>query len=124
MLSYRTDFFITLFRYFINLFYSFHCLFLLFLRDADSRKGTLWPFCVQIHKKKPALCVDPRYSHVNKLQFFMATEGQVPLKHSTDKNSREKSCPHIKDNMGNFIATEHIYIDISVNSAQISVEYS
>ena len=43
--------FITLFRYFINLFYSFHYLFL-FLRDADSKKGTLCPFCVPIHKKK------------------------------------------------------------------------
>ena len=42
---------ITLFKYFINLFYPFHCLFL-FLRDADSRKGTLCPFCVLIHKKK------------------------------------------------------------------------
>ena len=38
-------FFITHFRYFINLFYSFP-----FLRDADSRKGTLCPFCVPIHK--------------------------------------------------------------------------
>ena len=42
-------FFITLFRYFIQLFYytSF-----LFSRDADLRKGTLCPFCVPIHKKK------------------------------------------------------------------------
>ena len=38
------------FRYFINLFYSFHCLSFPFLRDADSRKGTLCPFCVPIHK--------------------------------------------------------------------------
>ena len=29
------DFFITLFRYYINLIYSFHCLFFHFLRDAD-----------------------------------------------------------------------------------------
>ena len=35
--------------------------------------------------------------------------------------SNEKSKSGI---LGNFIATEHIYIDISVNSAQISVEYS
>ena len=28
------------------------------------------------------------------------------------------------DVVGNFIATDHIYIDISVTSAQISVEYS
>ena len=36
------------FRYFINLFYSFDCLSFPFLRDADSRKGTLCPFCVPI----------------------------------------------------------------------------
>ena len=42
-------FFITLFRYFIKLFYytSFP-----FSRDADSRKGTFCPFCLPIHKKK------------------------------------------------------------------------
>ena len=42
-------FLLTLFRYFIKLFYytSFP-----FSRDADSRKGTLCPFCVPIHKKK------------------------------------------------------------------------
>ena len=45
-------FFITVFRYFINLFYSFHCLSFPFPRDADSRKGALCPFCVSIHKKK------------------------------------------------------------------------
>ena len=45
-------FFYYLFRYFINLFYSLHCLSFHFLRDADSRKGTLCPFCVPIHKKK------------------------------------------------------------------------
>ena len=45
--------FITLFRYFIFLFYSFHYLFL-FLSDADSRKGTLCPFCVPIHVVKTA----------------------------------------------------------------------
>ena len=28
------------------------CLSCPFLRDADSRKGTLCPFCVPIHKKK------------------------------------------------------------------------
>ena len=45
------DFFsITLFTYFITLFYSFHCLSFPFLRDTDSRKGTLCPFCVPIHK--------------------------------------------------------------------------
>ena len=44
------------FRYFINLFYSFHCLSLPFLRDADSRKGTLCPFCDPIHKKKRCPC--------------------------------------------------------------------
>ena len=37
---------------FINLFYSFHCLSFPSLRDADSRKGTLCPFCVPIHMKK------------------------------------------------------------------------
>ena len=37
------------FVYFINLFYSFYCLSFPFLRDADSRKGTLCPFCVPIH---------------------------------------------------------------------------
>ena len=31
-------FFITLFKYFINLFYSFNCLSFFFLRDTDSRK--------------------------------------------------------------------------------------
>ena len=46
------DFFITLFRCYINLIYSFHCLFFHFLRDADYRKGTLCPFCVPIHKRK------------------------------------------------------------------------
>ena len=45
-------FFYYLFRYFINLFYSFHCLSFPFLWDADSRKGTSCPFCVPIHKKE------------------------------------------------------------------------
>ena len=45
-------FFITLFRYFINLFHSFHYLSFPFLKGSDSRKGTLCPFCVPIHKKK------------------------------------------------------------------------
>ena len=45
-------FFITVIRYFIFLFYSFHCLSFPFPRDADSRKGSLCPFCVPIHKKK------------------------------------------------------------------------
>ena len=40
------------FRYSINLLYSFHCRSFPFLRDADSRRGTLCPFCVPIHKKK------------------------------------------------------------------------
>ena len=44
--------FITLFRYFIKLFYSFKAFLFLFLTDADSIKGTLCPFCVPIHKKK------------------------------------------------------------------------
>ena len=101
----RTCFFITVFEYSVNLFYSFRCLsfpflkgmqtregvhcalsvfpfiyyyhydddddddypflnilsicfilfiafLFLFLRDSDSRKGTLCPFCVPIHKKK------------------------------------------------------------------------
>ena len=43
----RHDFFYYPFRYFINLFYPFHCLSFPFLRDADSRE-----FCVTIHKKK------------------------------------------------------------------------
>ena len=43
-------FFITIFRYFLISFYSFHCL--SFPWDADSRKGALCPFCVSIHKKK------------------------------------------------------------------------
>ena len=43
------DFFITVFRYFMFLFYSFHCLSFPFPRDADSRKGALCPFCVPIH---------------------------------------------------------------------------
>ena len=34
-----------------NLFIAFLFLFL-FLRDTDSRKGTLCPFCVPIHKKE------------------------------------------------------------------------
>ena len=46
------DFFYYLFRYFLNLFYPVHCLSFPFLRDADSRKGTLCPFCVPIHIKK------------------------------------------------------------------------
>ena len=45
-------FFITVIRYFIVLFYSFHCLSFPFPRDADLRKGALCPFCVPIHKKK------------------------------------------------------------------------
>ena len=45
-------FFYHLFRYFINLLYSFHYLSFPFLRGADSRKGTLCPFCIPIHKKK------------------------------------------------------------------------
>ena len=55
-------FFITIFRYFIFLFYSFHCLSFPFPRDADSRKGSLCPFCVPIHKKKrtPLLLIDYR----------------------------------------------------------------
>ena len=53
-------FFINVFGYFF-LFYSFHCLSFPFPRDADSRKGTLYPFCVPIHKKKkktPLLLID------------------------------------------------------------------
>ena len=45
-------FFYYLFRYFINLFYSFHGLSFPYLRDADSRKGTLCLLCVPILKKK------------------------------------------------------------------------
>ena len=44
--------FITLFRYFINLFILFIAFLFLYLRDADSRKDTLCPFCVPIHEKK------------------------------------------------------------------------
>ena len=44
--------FIILFRYFINYFILFITLLFLFLRDAESRKGTLYTFCVPIHKKK------------------------------------------------------------------------
>ena len=54
-------FFITIFRYFIILFYSFHCLSFPFPRNADSRKGALCPFCVSILKKKkktPLLLMD------------------------------------------------------------------
>ena len=43
-------FLLTLFRYFIKK--NFITLLFLFSRDADSRKGTLCPFCVPIHKKK------------------------------------------------------------------------
>ena len=48
-------FFNTLFRYFINLFYSFHYIPFPFLngcRLRNSRKGTLCPFSVPIHLKK------------------------------------------------------------------------
>ena len=48
----------------------------------------------------------------------------MPLKRSADENSTERILTHIKDILLNFIATEHIYIDISANSAPISVEYS
>ena len=55
-------FFITVFRYFIISFYSFHCLSFPFPRGADSRKGALCPFCVSIHKKikeeNPLLLMD------------------------------------------------------------------
>ena len=45
-------FFITRFRYFtIVLFFKLH-FFFLFSRDADSRKGTLCPFCSHSYKKK------------------------------------------------------------------------
>ena len=46
------------------------------------------------------------------------------LKHSADENPTEKSCPDFKDILQNFITTWHIHIDISGNSASISVEYS
>ena len=45
-------FFITFFRYFYFCFILLIAFLFLFLRDADSRKGTLCPFCVPIHKKK------------------------------------------------------------------------
>ena len=37
---------------FYNCFILYITLLFLFSRDADSRKGTLCPFCVPIHKKK------------------------------------------------------------------------
>ena len=47
-------FLLPFFRYFINLCYFFLCLFFfaLFLRDADSRKGIVFPFCVPIYEKR------------------------------------------------------------------------
>ena len=50
----------------------------------------------------------------------------MPLKRSADENSTEITYPQVKimDTVQNFIATEHIYIDIPANSAQISVKYS
>ena len=45
-------FFLLLFLDILQLFYSLHYTSFPFLRDADSRKGTLCPFCVPIHKKK------------------------------------------------------------------------
>ena len=58
------DFFYYPFRYFINLFCSFHCLYFPFLRDADSRKGTLCLFCVPIQKKKKKKwSKDPPFSY-------------------------------------------------------------
>ena len=45
------DFFHYPFRYFIYI-YFFIAFLLLFLRVADSRKSTLCPFCVPIHKKE------------------------------------------------------------------------
>ena len=52
-------FLLTLFRYFIQLFYytSF-----LFSRDADLRKGTLCPFCIPIHKKKKSRLLYDSYA--------------------------------------------------------------
>ena len=44
-------FFITVFRYFLLLFYSFHCLYFPFPRDADSRKGSLCLFVYPFKKK-------------------------------------------------------------------------
>ena len=64
------------------------------------------------------------YSPVNKMQLFTATEGQMPLKHLANEHSTEKSCPHFKDIVQNFTATEHFYNDMSVNSAPILVENS
>ena len=53
------DFFIT----FLNILYFCFILLIaflfLFLRDADSRKGTLCPFCVPIHKKSGSLPPTP-----------------------------------------------------------------
>ena len=57
------------------------------------------------------------------MQFFIATEGEVPLKRSVDKNFLNLGFEvKVKDIVENFIASEHIYIDISVNPAQISVK--
>ena len=48
-------FFITFFRYFIDLFYSFNSLFFPFPKGCRLEKGHIVPFCVPIHKKKPEL---------------------------------------------------------------------
>ena len=45
-------FFYYSFQIFYNCFILYITLLSLFSRDADSRKGTLCPFCVPIHKKK------------------------------------------------------------------------
>ena len=50
LLHFLDVFLLTLFRYFIQLFY--YTSFPFFSRDADLRKGTLCPFCIPIHKKK------------------------------------------------------------------------
>ena len=50
------------------------------------------------------------------MQFFIATEGQVPFRRSSDENSVpltwEYSQVKVKDIVGNFIAAKHIYIDM------------
>ena len=46
------DFFITLFRCFIKLFYSFYYTSFPLFKGCRLEKGSLCPFCVPIHKKK------------------------------------------------------------------------
>ena len=85
------NFFYYSFRYFIKLFYSLHYTSFLFSRDADSRKGTLCPFCVPIHKKKKKNDTSKESHSRVKDEYGPTVSRGEPRKHGTNCNGQGDS---------------------------------